>query len=233
MSTMPRTAIGTPRSFRPASLGAAAGACGAGDAIAGRRAIFLQLVDIGEDLRDGAVEGGRNLLAYFNRLVQRLRQRRILDDRNQVLDRELADPQRQIVLALGHHDRRPHGLDVIADCYGKMRRIHDHGGGRRNLAHHAAAQRVAPQLPDPLLDLRVALGLLRLVANLLLAHLHFLRETPLLPRQVDRAPDQKHVHRFPQQIVDRRSDSLKAGGDRLKRQHHQRRKIILRHRVNR
>src|SRR5262249_56929910 len=81
--TMASTAIGTPISRRPATRGGGAG-CG----VTGARALAMseapssQLVDVGQDLGDGSIEIGWDFLAHFDHLVERLRQRRVLDDRD-------------------------------------------------------------------------------------------------------------------------------------------------------
>src|SRR6202167_881929 len=53
-----------------------------------------ELVDVSQNLRYRAIQLRRNLLSHFGRLVERLRQRRILHDRHLILDGLLFDAQR-------------------------------------------------------------------------------------------------------------------------------------------
>src|ERR1035441_2059884 len=52
--------------------------------------------NVRQDLRHGAVQMRRDLLPHFHQLVQRLRQRRILDDRHLVFHSPLTDRQGHI-----------------------------------------------------------------------------------------------------------------------------------------
>src|SRR5579872_1769421 len=52
-----------------------------------------EAIDIGEDLGDGPVKVRGNLLSYFDRLIKRLRQRRILHDRDFIRNRLFANAQ--------------------------------------------------------------------------------------------------------------------------------------------
>src|SRR5208283_94871 len=58
-----------------------------------------QLENVGQDFGHRAVEMRRNLLAHLHRLVEGLRQGRVLDDGNLVFHGLLADAQGQVVLA--------------------------------------------------------------------------------------------------------------------------------------
>src|ERR1035438_1539139 len=82
-----------------------------------------QLEDVGQNFGHRAVEMRRDLLADFDGFVKRLRQRRILHDRHLMLDRYLPDAQRQVVLALGNHQRRRHAVHVVSDGHGEVRRV--------------------------------------------------------------------------------------------------------------
>ena len=166
-------------------------------------------------------------------LYKRLRQRRVLHDRDQILDGLLADSQRQIIFTFGYHHRRRHRLHLVAYGHGEVSRVDDHGGRGGHLAHHAAAEDVALQTADFLFHLRVAVGFLAFVANLLLAHPHLLLEAALLPEQVDRAPDHEDVHGLPQQISDRGGDALQAGIDGLKGKVQECGNVVRRHRIDR
>src|ERR1035438_3520541 len=118
--TIPSTASGTanwrnsssagarPQPGDPAAAGNPAGAAmvfAGVMSLAGEPPVH-EFEDVRQNLRHRAVQMRRDLLPHFHRLVQRLRQRRILDDRYLVFHGLLPDPQRQIVLALGHHHRR-------------------------------------------------------------------------------------------------------------------------------
>ena len=87
-----------------------------------------------------------------------------------MIDRDLANAQRQIVLAFGEHARRRHAFHLVADGHRVMGGIHDDGGGVGDFLHHVAARQIALDAPDAPLDLRIALGFLQLVANFLLGH---------------------------------------------------------------
>src|SRR5690242_2796966 len=67
--------------------------------VSGRQPPMHQLEDVGEDFGHRAVQVRRNFLADFDGLIERLRQRRVLDDGNLVFHGALADAQGQIVLA--------------------------------------------------------------------------------------------------------------------------------------
>src|SRR5260370_16666217 len=64
-----------------------------------------ELENVGQNFGHRAVQMRRNLLSDFDRFVERLRQRRILDDRHLVLDRLLPDAHCQVVLALADPHR--------------------------------------------------------------------------------------------------------------------------------
>src|SRR5262249_13683678 len=86
--------------------------------------------------------------------------------------------------------------------------------------------------PDPLFRLRVAVGLLRFVANFLLAHAHVQVEAAALAVEVDRAPDQEYVDASPQKICDGVSDPTHARAHALKGELEEKRKILFRDPVN-
>src|SRR5260370_29486624 len=78
----------------PAGLGAAMALDGV--TLAGHPSVH-QFENISQDLGYRAIEMRRNFLADLDRFVERLRQRRIFDDRHLVLDGLLADAQRQAI----------------------------------------------------------------------------------------------------------------------------------------
>ena len=117
-----------------------------------------QFVNVGQHFGDGPVEMLRNLLADIGGLVQRLGQRLILDDRDLVIEGDLADPQRQVVLAFGEHARRGHAFHLVSDGHREMGRVDDHGRRVGNFLHHVAARQVALNSSHSLFDLRIAFG---------------------------------------------------------------------------
>src|SRR6185295_9984439 len=68
---------------------------------------------IADHFRYRAIVLGRHLLIDFDRRMQRTRQRRVLDHRNVVLGRDLADFQRDRVDAFGEAHRRVHAAIVL------------------------------------------------------------------------------------------------------------------------
>src|ERR1700722_12858861 len=74
---------------------------GAVSALAGLIALTRQLsvhkfVDIGQNFRHCTIKLRRNFLPHFGRFVERLRQRRVLDNRHLIFDGLLLDAQRQV-----------------------------------------------------------------------------------------------------------------------------------------
>src|ERR1700678_4023307 len=112
-TTIAKTASGTASSLRALS-GMPANAfeiLGAASALAGLIALTWQLsvhqfVDVSQNLGHRTIELRWNLLTNLGRGVQRLRQRRIFDDRHLIFDGLLFDPQREVVLALRDHHGR-------------------------------------------------------------------------------------------------------------------------------
>src|SRR5947209_5582208 len=111
-----------------------------------------------------------NFLAYVHGLVKTLRERWIFNQRNLVVDRDLADTKCDIVLSFGYNQGRHHGVWLIAQGHGIVGWIHDDGGGFGNLLHHAFARLVALDASHTLFDLRVSFCFLVLVFEFLLAH---------------------------------------------------------------
>ena len=106
-----------------------------------------ELENVRQHFRHGAIQMRRDLLADVSRFVQRLRQRLIFDNRYVVFGCDLANSQRQIVLAFGQHPRRRHALHLVADRHGVVRRVDDYGRGFGNFLHHVAARQVALDAP--------------------------------------------------------------------------------------
>src|SRR6476469_9742671 len=84
-----------------------------------------QAENIRKHFGDRSVEIGRYLLAYVDGLIERLRQWRILDDRNVVLDRFALDTKSEIVLAFCDHHRGPRRFEIVTQGDGNKRMIHD------------------------------------------------------------------------------------------------------------
>ena len=84
---------------------------------------------------------------------------------------EVADAQRDQVGALGDDARRGHGGVVVLQRDRVVGRVHDHEVGLRHRGHHPALRHLAHARADLALDLGVALELLVLLLQLLVAHL--------------------------------------------------------------
>src|SRR5437016_4606180 len=69
-----------------------------------------ELEDVGQNLGHGAIEMRRNLLADLYGFVKRLRQGLVFDDGHLIFYAPLTNAKGQVVLALGNHQRRRHGL---------------------------------------------------------------------------------------------------------------------------
>src|ERR1700722_6110824 len=106
---MSATTIASTASGTASSLSALSGmpanifeTLGAVSALAGlitltRQLSVHQFVYVGQNFGHRAIELRRNLLPDLSRFVERLRQRRVLDNRHLVFDGPLLDAQRQIV----------------------------------------------------------------------------------------------------------------------------------------
>src|ERR1043166_1790140 len=140
--TMPSTASGT--AISPSMPEASACAHLARPARAGAGIAFAEIIRltgeppvheleyVRQNLGHGPVELRRDLLADVDRRIQRSRQRRILDDRHLMFDGFLPDAQRQIVLALCDHERRGHGIELVANGDRIVRRV-DHHRDRKSV----------------------------------------------------------------------------------------------------
>jgi hypothetical protein len=62
----------------------------------------LELVDVGQHLRQGDVQDARHLVAHLDVAEQHAGERRCRDDRNATLGADLADPCGDFIGALGH-----------------------------------------------------------------------------------------------------------------------------------
>ena len=111
--------------------------------------------------------------------------RHVLDDRDAVFLCLLADAQRHLVDALGHADRRRIDRGIIAQRDRIVRRIGDDHSRLRHVLHHALARSLKADLAQARTDLRVALLLLDLVADILARHPHALHEGEALEEVVD------------------------------------------------
>ena len=159
----------------------------------------LRAPDGRQDFGDDGVEFGRNGLTHFDRAVERVRQRRILHQRNAVPERDFADLRRQQVASLGHDDGRLH-LHAEFERDRELGGIGDHDRGALDVLQHAAAACLALQAADAHLDRGIAFGLLELVAQILPAHLEFVLVAPALEEIVGGRPHQQHQRRLPGQL---------------------------------
>ena len=108
----------------------------------------LGLVDQNQDLGHRVIQRGGNGIANLHAPVESLREGPVFHHGNVALPRDFLDLGRQIVEALGHHNRRGHVRFVAQrDCVvGRI--CNDHGGGLGGLEHLPAAC-LALQPADP------------------------------------------------------------------------------------
>jgi hypothetical protein len=179
---------------------------------------LAQLVHPGQHLGDGGKQHLGHFLVDLGVGVERARQRRRLEHRHLVLGGQVADLQRQQVGALGHHLGGGHGLLVVLERHRIVGRVHHHQVGLGHGGQHAAARQLAHARLDLALDLDVALDLLELFLDFLVAHLQLLAQAPLLQRHVDDregAQGQQHQHQAAAQQL---AGAGQRPGQRL--QHH-------------
>ena len=87
----------------------------------------LQLVNILEHFGNSSIRRRWNFLIELNLFVKRSRELFAFHDWDMTLQRQPTNPLRQSPRPLGHHHGRRHGLRVIFECDGQLRRIgHDH-----------------------------------------------------------------------------------------------------------
>ena len=142
-------------------------------------------VDVGEDLRDRAVERGRDLGAELDGPVEGPRERAALDDRHAGAPRRVLDPLRQLAGALRDDARRAHLLGAVAERDREVDRVGEHHVGAAHLGEHPALGDLAVRALEARPDLRIALALLVLVPHLLAGHLEALLVAPALPEVVE------------------------------------------------
>ncbi len=169
-------------------------------------------VEIGQNRGHGRIELRRNGLADLDRAIERSRQRRILDNRHARPARLGLDLFGQQVAALGHHLGRFHGHEIEAQRDRIMRGIGQHHGRLRHIRLHAPAAHLPLQIANAAANLRTALGLLELVAQILAAHLQ--PRFPALPlhQVVNRRPAEEQPRRGQQQSVHVLAQHLQARG---------------------
>src|SRR5208337_3351179 len=112
---------------------------------------------------------------------------RILDDRDLMIHGDLANSQRQVVLALSEHARGRHAFHLVADGHREVGWVHDDRSGVWNLFHHVAARQVALETPYTAFGLWIALGFLGLVAEFELGHAERLIVAPVDPQKVQQS----------------------------------------------
>src|ERR1039458_5623254 len=98
--------------------------------------------------------------------------------------------------------RRARSVHAISQGYGVVGRVYDHGGGGRNLLHHAAARHIAAQSANALLHERATFHFFEFVADLLFAHLQIALVPAFLPHQVDCSEHYENKRCLPQQRLD-------------------------------
>jgi hypothetical protein len=155
---------------------------GEGAALAQRGA---QLVDVGEHLGHRREQRGRDLAVELGVGIERTRQHRRLQHRHLGAFGGVADLQREQVGALRDDARRGHAALVVLQRDRIVGRVHHDQVGRRHRGHHPALGHLAHAGADLRLHLGVALELLVLLLQLLVAHLQALRVQVALQRHVD------------------------------------------------
>ncbi len=161
-----------------------------------RAELGLSAKDKHEDVGNGLVERGGNGVADLDALIERLRERPVLHQRNVVLLGDLADLEREQIEALRYHDRCGHG-GFVAKSDRVVSRIRHHNGGSCCGFEREAFAHLAAHAADARLDGRIAVGLLQLVLDVLLGHLQVALH--LAPRQgvLDGGPDQQDQAALP------------------------------------
>ena len=133
----------------------------------------------------------RNLVVDLDGGIQRAGQRHVFDDRNVVLAGDFPDPERDVVHALGHADRRRHAA-LVGQRDRIVRRVGDDDRGLRHRSHQALLHAREPQLPDPGLDVRIAFRLLELLLDLPQRHLLPFEPLPVLQQVVSDRDQREH-----------------------------------------
>ena len=151
---------------------------------------------------------------------ERAGERRVFDDRYVVLPRDLANPFGDQILAFGHHDRRAHVLAIVAQRNREVRRVGDDHIGGRHVRHHPLFGDGALPRPDAGLQLRIALRLLALLLDLLLAHFELLLVLPALIEVVDRCEHQHAHHDTHRHIEEDAANKAERVHDVHARSHH-------------
>jgi hypothetical protein len=142
--------------------------------------IAPQLVDIGEHLGHSEIEPFGNLVADLGVAIERTRERRRVQHSNAVRLRELAYALREEMHAFGDHARRAHAVLAIRQGDRVTRRVDDDHVRPGHIAHHPPARDLPLQGADARLQMRIALGLLELAADLVLGHSELPRLLPEL-----------------------------------------------------
>ena len=187
---------------------------GDGAALAQRGA---QLVDVGEHLGDGREQRGRDLAVELGVGVERARQHRRLQHRHLGALGGVADLQRQQVGALRDDARRRHAALVVLQRDRIVGRVHHDQVGLRHRGHHPALGHLAHAGAHLRLHLGVALELLVLLLQLLVAHLQALRVQVALQRHVD----QRERGQREQQQAEPAEQHLRRRADRRRQRHRQ------------
>ena len=133
----------------------------------------------------------RDFLVDVDSVEQGPRQGRIFDQRNLMLAGQFANPQSHLIGALGDHQRGRHGALVIFHGDREMGWVGNHHISGWHRLHHSLAGALGANLAQAGAHLGVALGLLKLVFDLLKSHAHLLHELIALVQKIDQRDDRQ------------------------------------------
>ena len=85
-----------------------------------------------------------------------------------------------MICAFRQYHGSPVRIGIVSQCYREMGRVPDDHIRLRDILHHTHGRHLALFLPNPSLDLRIALRLLILFLDFLLAHAQILLILPPL-----------------------------------------------------
>src|SRR5271163_915693 len=162
---------------------------------------------------DGAIEFGRNGAVDVDRVVQRTRERLVLDDWNRVLLCDFPNSESDEIEALGQHDGCPALRADVAQRDRVMSRIDDDHRRSGHRGQHAPARTIEPQGSEPRLHRTIALGLLGLLLDLLFAHSLVVAPMNSRPGQVGGGDDgNRQQHRGDRLGAERQQPQGKIAG---------------------
>ena len=155
----------------------------------------------GQDFGNDSVEVRGNALSHFDRAIEGVRQRRILDHRNVLPAGDFPDLGGEQVASLGDHDGRRH-VGTVFERDGVCGGIGDDDGGALGVLQHSAAAHLALQAADAAFDDGIAFRFLVFVFQFLAAHFQFARKMLALEQVVENGPDEENERRFPGDFED-------------------------------